>query len=91
MQEVYHKSPGSAITSETWPLPSVARMMVMVMVVVVVAAMEVARGAYNSSAGPVKNGLASSREKLCECSRPIPRREWRTRVVLAAEPGTRNL
>ena len=26
-------------------------------------------GAYNSSApGPVRNGLASSREKLCECS-----------------------
>lgn len=89
MQEVCYKSPGSAITSETWPLPSVARMMVMV--VVVVAAMEVARGAYNSSVGPVKNGLASSREKLCECSRPIPRRGRRPRVVLAAEPGTRNL
>lgn len=57
----------------------------MVMVVVVVAAMEVARGAYNSSVGPVKNGLASSREKLCECSRPIPRRGRRPRVVLAAE------
>lgn len=35
--------------------------------------MEVALGAYNSSAGLVKNGLASSCEKLCECSR-LPRR-----------------
>lgn len=75
MQEVRHKSPGSAITSGTWPLPSVARMMVMAMVVVMAAATEVALAAYNSSAGPVKDGLASSREKLCECSRPAPRRE----------------
>lgn len=37
----------------------------------------VAQGAYNSSTSLLKNGLASSREKLCECSRPTSRRERR--------------
>lgn len=71
MQEVCHKSPGSAITSED--------------LAVAVGGTDDGDGdssggggdggsgsdggAYNSSAlGPVRNGLASSREKLCECS-----------------------
>lgn len=70
MQEVCHKSPGSAITSED--------------LAVAVGGADDGDGdssggdgggggsdggAYNSSApGPVRNGLASSREKLCECS-----------------------
>jgi len=37
----------------------------------------VTQGAYNSSASLLKNGLASSREKLCECSRPTSRRKRR--------------
>ena len=74
VQEVCHKSPGSAITSED--------------LAVAVGGADDGDGdssgsgsggggggggsdggAYNSSApGPVRNGLASSREKLCECS-----------------------
>lgn len=72
MQEVCHKSPGSAITSED--------------LAVAVGGADDGDGdssgggggsdggAYNSSApSPVRNGLASSREKLCECSLPIPK------------------
>lgn len=36
---------------------------------------------------PLKNGLASSREKLCECSRPTSRR-WRRKGGRERERGT---
>lgn len=55
-------------------MPSVARMMVMVQWKAVTMVV-VAQGAYNSSTSLLKNGLASSREKLCECSRPTSRRK----------------
>lgn len=38
----------------------------------------------------MKNGLASSREKLCECSRPTPRRAIAEKMgsrVLGRKPG----
>lgn len=63
-----------------------------VVVAVAVVVVVVAQGTYNSSASLVKNGLASSREKLCECSRPTPKdgRGESGRVVLRArgqKPG----
>lgn len=85
MQEVCHKSPGSAITSED--------------LAVAVGGADDGDGdssggdgggggsdggAYNSSTpGPVRNGLASSREKLCECSLSLYTKNGERRRVLS--------